>query len=690
MADTKQKNEYSLISLGQIDADSLVQYAVAKGKLVYRTDKAGTNAMDVDKVAGKPSNTIATAIDSAHRDTVYNSTHLNGKDISYFMTKEGGESLTNTTASLCKKYKEEISDLRDEVYQLKNQLAKNGFIRNDGQYCGYHDLFRSHKYTHEADKLCDVTTTGLTTMNQFIVSDESVFKKLHVYDYIALKNTGINKYRVRQITAKDKDGETITVDRDFDVAFNSNKYELYKSAGIVYDAAFKFAMEPTNSIGSGNFYSGVSDDSFNVYKKLDKTNTGYAYNFKIPQGKSGFLSDIELCLKAYNHPGALMCYIIDERDLENFRNPEQAEADYKEAVKNNSDSWHFFAKSQPMKTLTASEGKRYVQFSFQDAQTNTYPLLPQPETNETIRYVLIVELLAGDTQNYYNLLFLQHRNTDGSLSDLQLNNTTYYYTRTNTDSGLDSLSTNDEINAFDMYYQIHTMENNHTDPSPNDQGLYSAIVYNENGLAANKIRTTLRIRREGQYVAVPPESPYGLTTQELSIKNENSNSKIRIIDDLSLTTDQTNPIELRKGDADISYRVPVAIGDSWSTVKGTSSTGVTVDSPLMLFNNDKIYRIGYVVSVNAYNLQFDKKTGSVILSDPRRFNLPLTKIIRDVDTEDIELSDRLVFEADLDSEYNYFEVQVYWENRKMSEYQDIRRDQLGAIKEITVSMDKFE
>ncbi len=688
MGDTN--SEYTLIGLNQIDADAVVQYTVSKGKLVYRTDTAGTNAMDVDKVAGKPSNTIAVAVDANHRDTVNNSVHLNGKEIGYFMSKEEGNNLIKTTDSLRKKYKSEISDLRDEVYQLKNQLAKNGFIRNDGQYCGYHDLFRTHKYSHEADKLCDVSTTGLTGMNKIVVSDPKVFERLHVYDYIALKNQKINKYRVRQIKAKDKDGETITLDRDIDQAFNAETYELYKSAGIVYDASFEFAMPPTDSIGSGNFYSGVSDDSFNIYKKLNKPNTGYAYNFKIPQGKSGFLSDIELCLRAYNHPGALMCYLIDERDLPNFRNPIQAEADYKAALKTNSDSWHFFAKSQPMKTLTASEGKRYVQFSFENTQNGTYPLLPQPETNETIRYILIVEMLSGDDQNYYNLLFLQHKGLDGSLGDLQLNNTTYYYTRTETDSGLQAMSTDDTINACDMYYQVHTMEDNHNDPAANNQGLYSAIVYNENGLAANKIRTTLRIKREGDYIAQPPESPFGLTTQELTIINENKDSKIRTIENLSLTTDQTNPIELRTGDADISYKVPVAIGDSWTTIKGVSETNITVNEPLMLFKNDKVYRIGYQISVNAYNLQFNKTNGAVVLSDPKRFNLPLTKIIRDVDEEDISLSDRLVFETDLDDTYNYFEVQVYWENKNMSEYPDIRKEQMGAIKEITVSMDKFE
>ena len=232
MGDTN--SEYTLIGLNQIDEDAIVQYAVSKGKLVYRTDAAGTNAMDVDNVAGKPSNTIAVAIDANHRDTVNNSVHLNGKEIGYFMTKEEGNNLIKTTDSLRKKYKSEISDLRDEVYQLKNQLAKNGFVRNDGQYCGYHDLFRTHKYSHEADKLCDVSTTGLTGMDKITVSDQKVFERLHVYDYIALKNPKIDKYRVRQIKAKDKDGETITLDRDIDQAFNAETYELYKSAGIVY------------------------------------------------------------------------------------------------------------------------------------------------------------------------------------------------------------------------------------------------------------------------------------------------------------------------------------------------------------------------------------------------------------------------------------------------------------------------
>ena len=46
MGDTN--SEYTLIGLNQIDADAVVQYAVSKGKLVYRTDAAGMNAMDVD------------------------------------------------------------------------------------------------------------------------------------------------------------------------------------------------------------------------------------------------------------------------------------------------------------------------------------------------------------------------------------------------------------------------------------------------------------------------------------------------------------------------------------------------------------------------------------------------------------------------------------------------------------------
>lgn len=679
---------FTLVSLNQIDADALAEYVVAKKKLVYRKDAPGEKVEDTEKVGGVPSSLVAVAINQQHRDTVNNALHFDGKTTDYFMSQDDGQKVTNLVDILRKIYDTQVHSLRDEVYQLKNKLAKSGFVQNDGQYFGFHDLFQNGLPRHENKKLTNATTLGVEEKDRLLIKDPEVFKKLHPLDYIAIKNVEMNAFRVRQIKEKEGDGETIILDRNLDSVFYAKDYEIYKSAGCVLDGAFKFAMPPINSIGSENYYSGVSDDSYNVYKKLDERKKGYAYNFKIPEGKSGYLVDVELCLRAYGNPGAIVCYIIDERDLKKFKNPAQAEREYIRSRKEKNSDWHFFAKSTPMNTLRADEGKRYVRFNFVDSITKSLPLLPEPDLNEKISYVLIVELQEGDNDNYYKLLFLQHRNPDGTLVDLQLNNTTYYYNRLKNDSLEQTAKTDNEINNFDLYYQVHTLENNKINVTPNSEGLYSSVMYTRKNNNANKIRVALRVRREGVFTISTEESPIGITTQEISLKHVHKYGAIKRIDDLCLTGQITTPIELKKGAADISYPTPVVIGDSVTTLKGFTEDAITINKPIMVFDKDKIYRMGYIVSVKAYKLNFNKEDGVISYSDPVRFNLPLTEIYRDIESTD-DSSDRLIFETPLTDHFNYFEIQVYWENHKLSSYTDIRQEQLAEIKEITVSTNDF-
>ena len=55
------------------------------------------------------------------------------------------------------------------------------------------------------------------------------------------------------------------------------------------------------------------------------------------------------------------------------------------------------------------------------------------------------------------------------------------------------------------------------------------------------------------------------------------------------------------------------------------------------------------------------------------------------------VSDRLIFETPLYEEgqevvdYNDFEVQVYWENPELSDSSITKQEQMGSLKEITVS-----
>ena len=683
--------EYTLVSINQLDMDAIADYIVSDQKLVYRTDTAGTKAEDVDCVGGVSADMIARIPEgTTDRNTVENALNLGGRPAADYMTRTEGNVLNSIATDMKNCYGDDIKDLRDELYQLKNQLAKGGFVRNDGQYKGFHDLFQAKHPVHEDQMLCEASTERVSTLNQIQITDPDVFAKLDIYDFIALRNTTLDNIFVKQIIAKENDGETLTLDSDIDTSLQSSVYEIYKSSGCIQNGCFEFAKPPGSQIGSNEYYSGVSDDSYNVYKKLENPKTGFAYNFKIPEGKTGYLSEVEICLRAYGAPGSLMAYIIDERDLPNFKNPAQAENDYLAAQAEHDDSWYFFAKSQPL-FLSADLGKRYCQFSFE--QDGQYPLIPVAPEGQIVRYILIVELQSGDNENYYNMLFLQHRNTDGSLTDLQLNNTTYYYTQRSDTATSSALTTDNSINNFDMYYQVHTLENVENDEIPNSDGLYSAIMYSQQNLNLRRMRVTMRIRREGLYCANITENPTSLMSQALTLQDEDADSAIRTVDDLCLMSQIMVPKELREGDGDLSKLVPVAIGDMDTTVRALTSNSITVNTPCLVFQNDPVYRIGYWVAIKASTYSFDRETGILSHSTPVRYNLPLTKIIRDINRADIEMSDRLIFEADIPEEdqniYNYFEIQVYWENKQISSYYDVRRAQMGAIKELTVSFDRY-
>lgn len=683
--------EYTLVSINQLDIEAIADYIVSAKKLVYRTDTAGTSAEDTDAVAGVDSDLIAKIPDgTTDRNTVENALNLGGKPASDYMTRTEGEELNNIATSMKDAYGSDIRDLRDELYQMKNQLAKGGFVRNDGQYEGFHDLFQASKPVHEADLICTASTDRVPSLDQIQITDADAFASIDQYDFIALKNVDLDITFVKQVISKEDDGETLVLDSEIDSSLQSSEYEVYKSNGCVFNGCFEFAKAPANQVGSNEYYSGVSDDSYNVYKKMETPKAGFGYGFKIPEGKTGYLSDVEVCLRAYGAPGSLIAYVIDARDLENFKNPAQAEQAYLAAQAEHDDSWYFFAKSQPL-SLDASLGKRYCQFSFlQDGQ---YPLIPVAPEGQIVRYVLIVELQSGDNENYYNLLFLQHLNSDGSLSDLQLNNITYNYTQRSDTSALAALITDNDINNYDMYYQVHTLESVENDEVPNDDGLYSAIIYSQQNIDMRRMRVTMRIRREGSYCADITDSPLALTSQTLTVKDEDNDSAIRTVDDLCLNTQIMIPYELREGDGDISTPVTIAIGDMDNTLKSYTSNSITVNTPSLVFKNDPVYRVGYWVAIKASTYSFDRTTGILSHSTPVRYNLPLTKIVRDLNRNDIETSDRLIFEADIPETetgpYNYFEIQIYWSNTLMSSYYDVRKAQMGAIKELTVSFDRY-
>lgn len=688
--------QYSKITLNQLDIEALSDYVVESRNLVYRNnevDSSSTKAMDVDNVAGIESTLIAKAVSKEDRETVKNALNLGGFPAEDYMKVTSGTSIATNQLKMKKVFGGEIRDLQDEFNQLRNELIKSGAIENKGQYNGYIDTFKRNKYINIQDLLGVADTLNTAGNNQIHIEDLDLYNSLDKYDFICIYNKENNTFDIKEIAEKNDEAKVITLDSDLRAVVKNSEMELYKSKGIIHNGEYKFANAAENQLGSEEYHTGLSDDTYNVIKRINETYKGFGYSFRIPEAKQGFVTSIEICAKATGNPGSLVCYIIDERDLDKFINPSQASDDYKESQDSEAtDGFKFFAKSQPY-TLNSSLGKRYIKFNFQQ-NDGTYPLMTRDSAEEQVRYIMVVEAQQADSSNYIDLVFLQHKSSTGELTDLELNNTTYYYKRQPDASQTPALTTDEEINKTDMYYHIVTRSVTENEPEAQRQGLYSTHISYMNSkkdLDAAKARVMLRIRREGMYQAnVDSLEPKVYIGEALSCSNEDKFNDIKTIDDLRLKTDIYKRIQTRSNEKEISEQIYSIIGNNIVKVQGTNDTTITLQTPALIKNKDKVYRCGYLVNLKARRVSFNAN-GLLETTAYDNYILPLSEVYKDYDPSSREYSDRLIFEADLFGKdqvlknYNDFELQIYWENRELSNYTDIKKAQMGSIFDLVLT-----
>lgn len=691
--------EYSKISLNQIDIESLADYVVDSKNLVYRNgevDSSSNKAMDVDKVANVDANRIAVAIDKDHRTTIDNALKLGGKPASEYMTLTTGMGIASNQVKMKAVYGDSIRNLQDELYQLRNELVKGGMIENRGQYNGFIDTFKNNHYINMQNKL-GIANTINTSGDEIHLEDLSLYESLDVGDFICIENEATNSFDIKEIVSKIDENRNILLDSDLSAMTRGTEYNIYKSKGIIHNGLYKFASAPNNQLSEEEYHTGLSDDTYNVIKRLNEPNKGFGYSFRIPEAKQGYVTSFEICAKAVGEPGALMCYLIDARDLDKFNNPQQAEADYlKDKEENTADGFKFFAKSQPLQ-LDSAMGKRYVKFNFLQSD-GTYPLMTRDIDNngEPVRYIAIIELLHGDNSNYVDMVFLQHKNAAGDRIDLELNNITYYYKKKNDISTTVALTSDEELNKSDMYYHIVTRGVVENEPEAQKQGLYTAhySFMNEKSTAfGDKARLMLRIKREGKYkVKIDSETPQVFSDKVFEIINEDKDNDIKTVEDLRLKTDTYKRAKLRDNDADISEQTSVVVGSNIVKIQGISDGNVSAQEPVLLKNGDKIYRCNYLVNLKARKVAFSN--GVFTATEYDNYILPLIDVYKDFEPGNREWSDRLIFEADLTDKdqvvhnYNDFELQIFWENRELSSYSDIKRAQMGAIKDLVLTLTK--
>ena len=761
---------YAKIGPDQLDLDALSQRIIAENGIVTKKDGVPSNIADeVEKIGGVASSNIAKAHISEDdasfkwhsgfsdnentkalfkdRNTVLNSVNLGGRPADDFMTKSDGTSIGTVQEAMIEAYSGEISDLKEELYQLRCELERNNYIQDYGMYSGISDHFDKNKYRNIQKPLGSFEAVGYNYKDILSVTDE-VYELFDKYDYICLVDKE-NRYCIRQIIEKTDDGlklkfntktsfvyggtildKNIPEEKELLEAATDSTLFVFKSRGIIHNGLYKFATKPENQPSSSiRFYSGLTDDRKRKSLILSNSGEGIAYSFRVAGSASerdsienydeagsiishqGYLESFTVVVRPYGEPGELECYILDKKDLPRFKNPVQFENDYKSGKLEGGAPIRFFSKSSWIYKENNKSIKQYAKFSFE--KDGQYPLMSRDEdcNDEKVEYVAIICAKNMPAGSYYSLLCLQNNNTteseDSEERDLEINNEMYSY-KEQADESVNLAVVKAKDNC-DLFFQIVTLKAEDNLPQPLSSGLYTLHYYNQNLKCHQSARSgfqsarlMLRIKREGKFKAnISSYEPECFSSNsQLAVKPDGSALDTLAYSYLTNSDAYVDKQKVVEENLFDTMQIPVVVGNNLTTI-GAIKTGESSASEylqpasfILACNDDKVYRLGYIVAIKAREISFDRETGEYKKGGYVRKVMKLVAVAKDYDADSSNYSDRLIFEADFDKdkEYNDFELQLYWQNQMItkSPISDLvyekREELMGALKDVVISL----
>lgn len=666
---------------------------------------------DVENVGGIPAGNIAQAyvpegVDKApDRTTVRNAMMLDGMGKDDFAHKDTRDADKEAINSINDTAREEIKDLRDELYQLRAELARGGEVSAYQPYSGFYDTFRYDLPQYESEAVASADSNSeLTNKISVPVSDYSKFmngdKALLVTKDTAVDDEGHTFVRgidKKVVTIKTEDNaghKELTIEDGSGQKILKDNTSLYKSYGSLINGTFTFGEKNERRPGNKELVSGVMDDtrltSAAMTESSSDKHSGVATTFRIPSFHlNNYLKSVSILAKQYGTPGDMKCYVIRENDLDKWKNPVQAHAD-KIVV----------AESIPVK---AEAGKismpaHFIDFDFYSPALESYPYLPNEDTEgEPVRYVMIFEcestnLIYTDTAkthidwyspelSTYEIFYVQSKETTDSM-DLETNNAIYKYDEQENESKDSPFSKMDIMG--DLYYSLTMLQAEYSTFQPYSEGLYSAKFSTHEPVETAYARVTMRVAREGIYTVD------GTSDGLASGVDRKKNIKIRVLPENYIdTAGQKN--RDKDGFFGSSGR-EVIIGTQHKLVASSKGEELTLaDGEIPINAGDIIYPMNYEVYLNVGYKHWDTDSSMVVTTNKKRIKLDFKGVMPDQYKINDSVSDRLIFEAplsdaDLKETYNDFEIQVAWETSAVPS--DLNEHCAGRIYDLCCSLDR--
>jgi len=667
-------------------------------------------APDVQTVAGEKAANIAIAyipkdengnplyLVAPDRETVKNAMYLNGHALSWFWPAFKGEKTNTVLQDLIGKTILELTELRDEVYQMRAELARKGFLTHYVPYAGFYDTFRQNRVKHldgiMATAVAD--STGKYSQTSIHVNDD-FFDSVAVGDHIAVMNNTTGMVSIVSIKEKGVDHETLYFSSGCGFNIRKDITEIYRSRGMCLNGAFAFGEVPPMSVDERNeMHTGFDDDTYRRFFRLDDKAPGYACTLRIPEDlQKSYLSKFKISVKAEGQPGSLMCTLIDEINIPVWEEIKRRErvGDPLSGLPDLDDL--IVAKSMPL-YVDPAFGQHIVEFKFKDKNAATqgtyglanpecYPFLALQDDEEKrrIRYCAIIEGVGLlDANNYYEIKFLNTKEE----GDVQKNNLNYIFRP----KASTVFNRTDELDTVDLYYGMVLLKAVKHRFVPYNEGIYTARFTEPAPVTSEKARLTMRINREGVYEVVPE-----------SAGNHMNGGAITIVNNEEMGVSSINFSGAEENEH------PVIIGTNIRKLAKCDHEILTFEKGFHTEAGDPVYPVGYKVSIKAYLDEWDEENCVTVTKYEDRFEMPLIAVMPDAEHASVYSSDRLVFEADLhkpiDTEagetseivrpYNRYELEVYWEKSRDVDA-TITTDGVekhpfsGAIQNLSLSLDR--
>ena len=442
----------STISLAMLPVEDIATYLdVVKG-----FSKKAEKATDTDRVAGIDAETIAIAIDADHRTTVENALNLGGVPAASYLTTEGSEALLNDTYKVSTTLSDELKEVRDELYQLKAELAKQGFIKQNHVYDGFYDAFRNGEIRYIDDEIAKVTGEHSAITNVISISNAS---DISAGEYVAFMAADgkMYAYLVEDIT-----GNMLTLDRMLGVTIPGDA-GVYKYAGSYYNGEFIFGKN-SGAYTSTEIIKAIVKDGKQrvVVKTLGEDAKGFATKLSNYYSTYGsFIRKLEFSLAYTGNPGSIKASVWKVIDDENKSRP----------------TCELLGESNNIYTSSCSNALSEIEFIFEE------PI----KISEGATYLIALYCGGADANNTWKIggYVDDYDETTGSQwftdDTYNFNNETFIMIPGSTDAYL-ALGISKEVTADVVY---------------NNCGLYSCQEDINGGFT--RARVELRVNREGTF-----------------------------------------------------------------------------------------------------------------------------------------------------------------------------------------------